>query len=94
MITLPAWCVACAAHDQPTCLLPRDIKTCWNSTYDMLTIAFKYCTVIDDMTGNKALKLCQYELDDDKWEVVKDLLQVLKVSTLPYHVIQQTQHCH
>jgi hypothetical protein len=56
----------------------------------MLTVAFKYHTVINDMTGNKTLKLCQYELDNDEWEVVKNLLQVLKVSTLLHHVIQQT----
>ena len=48
----------------------------------MLMVTFNYCTVIDDVTGNKALKLCPYKLDDGDWEVVKDLLQVLKVSLL------------
>ncbi len=48
----------------------------------MLLVAFDYCTVIDNVTGNKTLKLRQYELDDGDWEIVRDLLRVLKVSTL------------
>ena len=47
----------------------------------MLLVALDYRAVIDNVTGNKALKLCQFELDDGDWEVVKDLLQVLKVGT-------------
>jgi hypothetical protein len=57
----------------------------------MLMVAFNYCTIIDNMTGNKMLKLCQYELDDEDWEVVKDLLQVLKVSMLLCHHTWETQ---
>lgn len=53
----------------------------------MLTVAFKYRAVIDDVTGNKTLKLHQYELDDGEWEVIKDLLRVLRVRILLYHVI-------
>ncbi|KAF8238215.1 hypothetical protein L208DRAFT_1076278, partial [Tricholoma matsutake] len=45
----------------------------------MLMVTFDYCIVIDNVTGNKTLKLHQYELDDGDWEVVKDLLQVLKM---------------
>ncbi|KAI9463009.1 hypothetical protein F5148DRAFT_982533 [Russula earlei] len=45
-------------------------------------VAFEYCTIIDNVTGNKTLKLCQYELDDRDWDIVKDLLQVLKNVTL------------
>jgi hypothetical protein len=78
-ITLPAWHVACVTHGRRVRLIPRDVKTRWNSTYDMLTVAFDYCLVIDNVTGNKTLKLRQYELNDGDWEVVKDLLRVLKV---------------
>ena len=38
--------------------------------------------VIDDITANKALKMCGYELDDRYWDIVNDfndLLKVLKV---------------
>src|SRR5580693_6078707 len=56
-IALPAWRAACVAHGQPARILPRDVKTRWNSTYDMLIVAFKYRTVIDSVTGNRSLKL-------------------------------------
>ena len=46
----------------------------------MLKVAFDYRTVVDNITGNKTLKLRPYELHDGDWEVVKDLLRVLKVS--------------
>jgi uncharacterized membrane protein len=82
-ITLPVWRAACVTHGQRVHLTPRDVKTCWNSTYDMLMVAFDYRIVIDNVTGNKTLKLRQYELDDGDWEVVKDLLRVLKVSLFP-----------
>jgi len=64
-------------------------------------VAFDYHIVINNMTGNKTLKLCQYELDDGDWEVVKDILQVLKVSVFPCHhtwkaqtSLLDVQECH
>jgi hypothetical protein len=63
-IALPAWHKACTANSCPICLIPCDVKTHWNSIYDMLAVAFDYCAVIDDITANKSLKLCHYELDD------------------------------
>ena len=51
----------------------------WNSTYDMLQVAVKYRAAIDDITANKAVRLRQYELDDEDWTIVSDLLHVLKV---------------
>ena len=76
---LPAWCKACTASKLPVLLIPRDVKTRWNSTYDMVKMAYRFRPAIDDITANKSLKLCRYELDDDDWKVIGDLLQVLKV---------------
>jgi hypothetical protein len=45
----------------------------------MLKVALEYCEAVDDITANKFVKLGKYELDDEHWEIVKDLLQVLKV---------------
>ena len=76
---LPAWCKACTAHKLPVHLIPWDMKICWNSTYDIVKMAYKFCLTIDNIAANKSLKLCKYELDDDDWKVIGDLLQVLKV---------------
>ena len=46
----------------------------------MLNVAMEYHKVIDDITTNKSLKLWQYELDDEGWEIITALLRVLKVT--------------
>jgi hypothetical protein len=46
----------------------------------MLTVAMEYCKVVDNITANKSLKLRQYELDDEGWDIIEDLLCVLKVT--------------
>ena len=78
-IALPAWQEICAANALPPCLIPHDVKTRWNSTYDMLRVASEYHAAIDDITADKSVKLQKYKLDEEDWDVVKDLLRVLKV---------------
>ena len=46
----------------------------------MLNVAMEYRKVVDDITANKSLKLRQHELDDEGWDIIKDLLRVLKVT--------------
>ncbi|KAK7040039.1 hypothetical protein R3P38DRAFT_2514150, partial [Favolaschia claudopus] len=41
-ILLPAWRVLCRKHKLKERLMPRDVRTRWNSTYDMLCFAVKY----------------------------------------------------
>ncbi|KAH9009716.1 hypothetical protein EDB84DRAFT_1241424, partial [Lactarius hengduanensis] len=49
-IALPAWREACVNNALPSCLIPRDVKTRWNSTYDMLKVASEYRICHDHMT--------------------------------------------
>jgi hypothetical protein len=65
----------------------------------MLDAALKYRVVVDDITANKALKLRAFELDDDDWAILKDLLRVLKVNLIYYMKptltpFQVVQGCH
>ena len=66
-------------------LIPRDVATRWNSTYDMLRFALKYRAAIDSVTADKSLKLRKYELDNDEWKIVRDLVLVLEVSSRLSH---------
>ena len=45
----------------------------------MLKVSLEYCEIVNDITANKSLKLRKYELDNDDWDILKDLLHVLKV---------------
>ena len=58
----------------------------------MLKRAFDYHLAIDNVTGNKNLKLRKYELDDDDWEIISDLIQVLKVSACLFLIPMRADH--
>ena len=61
--------------------MPRDVKTRWNSTLDMLDFAVQYIPAIDTITGDRDMKLRQYELSKDDWDMARQLRDVLKVSS-------------
>ncbi|KAF9015872.1 hypothetical protein BDZ89DRAFT_904591, partial [Hymenopellis radicata] len=45
-ILLPRWKKLVEEHRLPPKVLPRDVSTRWNSTYDMLMTAIQYKRVI------------------------------------------------
>jgi hypothetical protein len=78
-LSLPAWKRCCKQLKIRSRLIPRDVITRWNSTYDMLVFCLKYKEPIDAITADKAVKLRRYELDATDWTIVEDLVSVLKV---------------
>lgn len=62
-------------------MMPRDVTTRWNSTYDMLVFALEYRKAIDDIAGSRELKLRKFELNETEWTIVKQLCEVLKASS-------------
>ena len=65
MIILPQWWTMlqdCGLHPS---MIPHDVSTQWNSTYDMLKFVVEYREAIDAITGNQKMKLTQYELDEE-----------------------------
>jgi hypothetical protein len=60
-------------------MMPRDVRTRWNSTYDMLVFALSYREALDSITGNQKMKLRQYELTEEDWQIASKLRDVLKV---------------
>ncbi|KAF8219412.1 hypothetical protein L208DRAFT_1077599, partial [Tricholoma matsutake] len=50
MILLPAWKECLENLELPIKIMPRDISTRWNSTYNMLCFAIQYRAAIEDMT--------------------------------------------
>ena len=47
----------------------------------MLRFAVKYRSAIDSLTADKSVKLRKYELDEDEWKIIRDLVSVLEVRT-------------
>lgn len=60
-------------------MMPRDVATRWNYTYEMLHFAHTYRVAYDEITGNKAMKLWKYEVSKEEWKIVKQLADLLKV---------------
>ena len=61
-------------------MMPRDVITRWNSKFDMLDFAVEHITEINTITGDRDMKLRQYELSEDDWDMARQLRDVLKVS--------------
>ena len=60
--------------------MPRDVRTRWNSTFDMLDFAVEHRDTFDIITGDRDMKLRQYELSEEDWAIAIQLRDVLKVS--------------
>ena len=79
-LILPKWFSIIEDLKLSSCMMPRDVTTRWNSTYDMLLFAVTYQEVLNTITGDQNMKLRQYEMDDKEWKIACQLCQVLKVS--------------
>ena len=60
----------------------------WSIT-DMLKFALEYQDALDTITGDKEMKLRKYEMDEEEWEIARQLRDVLEVSLFPgcFHLI-------
>jgi hypothetical protein len=63
--------------------MPRDVKTRWNSTFEMMEFAITYQKAIDDITDSKTNGLRKYKLSGSEWAIAAQLCDVLKVSCHP-----------
>jgi len=63
-------------------MMPRDVATCWNATFDMLKFAIEYREAIDKITGDLKMKLRRFELTDEEWTFAEQLSKLLKASIL------------
>src|SRR5271154_2091340 len=91
-IILPQWFSTLEELKLNKRMMPQDVTTRWNSTYDMLKFAVKYRSALDSITGNRDMKLREYELSGEEWNIVKHLRDVLKVSFLFYSLIILLYH--
>jgi hypothetical protein len=78
-IILPHWFSILEELDLGLRMMPRDVTTRWNSTYDMLVFAVEYREALESITGNQKMKLRQYELTEEDWHIAGKLRDVLKV---------------
>ncbi|KAF9059142.1 hypothetical protein BDP27DRAFT_1239377, partial [Rhodocollybia butyracea] len=61
-------------------ILPRDVTTRWNSTYDMLAAFIKMKDVVNLFLDRASNGLSDYCLSEGEWDAINDL--ILKDATL------------
>ncbi|RDX54667.1 hypothetical protein OH76DRAFT_1327007, partial [Lentinus brumalis] len=81
-ILLPAWYDLCRQLNMAEKLIPRDVPTRWNSTYDMAVATVEYEAVYKRITADKELGLRGYELTRREWIILRQLRDILKDATL------------
>ena len=65
--------------DRPENMMPCDVTTRWNSTFDMLDFAIDHITAINFITADRNMNLRKYELSEEDWSIARQLRDVLKV---------------
>jgi hypothetical protein len=78
-IVLPKWYATLDELGLNERMMPRDVTTRWISTYDMLEFAIEYQDALDAITDDRTMKLRQYEMDKEEWEIARQLSEALKV---------------
>src|ERR1700761_8095442 len=72
-ILLPAWKACLEELEHAVRIMPWDVCTCWNSTYDMLQFALEYKDAVKMVTSDLSNNLQKYELDNEEWVIAKEL---------------------
>jgi hypothetical protein len=78
-IVLPAWHEILKELKLESRIMPRDVSTRWNSTFNMLDFALKYHIAIDKTTADRKTNSRMFELNDGEWEIACQLHDTLKV---------------
>lgn len=68
-------------------MMPRDVATRWNSTYDMLDFAIQYRAALDTITGDRDMKLRRFELTEEEWKSATQLRNALKVRVYSFYCL-------
>jgi hypothetical protein len=78
-IILPCWYEVLKELELDAHMMPRDVLTRWNSTFDMLKFSIEYRLAINTITAERSMKLRDYKLGKEEWKLAKELCEVLKV---------------
>ncbi|KAE9385640.1 hypothetical protein BT96DRAFT_840447, partial [Gymnopus androsaceus JB14] len=78
-VLLPRWRETMASTEFKDRVLPCDIATRWNSTYNMLCAFIEMKTVIVQFLDCASNGLVDYTLSEEEWEAANDITKALKV---------------
>ncbi|KAF7322202.1 hypothetical protein MKEN_00744700 [Mycena kentingensis (nom. inval.)] len=76
-ILLPRWHAVVESNSLPPRVLARDVKTRWNSTYDMINVALTYRRAVHALTLEQSNGLTAFYLSEEEWNILSDLRDLL-----------------
>jgi hypothetical protein len=79
-VLLLAWKTLLKTLKMDEKLMPRDVRTRWNSTYMMLDFAIRHREALDRLSGTRENGLRELELSVREWKLAIQLRDVLKAS--------------
>jgi hypothetical protein len=84
-LALPEWFRILDDLSLDARIMPCDVRTRWNATFDMLEFAYEYKEAINQITDRHEMKLRGYEIEPHEWDIVKQLRDILGVCISMYH---------
>ena len=91
-ILLPAWKLVPKDMNTKVTIIPCNVTTWWNSTYDLLDYCLTHWSAIDRITQRHDLGLQEFELTDKEWNLAEQLHDSLKVHLLHIHMVCMLSH--
>ena len=75
----------CVVNKEPELCVQLDVKTRWNSTYDMIAVALRTRMSLMDLVSKPENELSGFSFDEKEWNTLlhlKDILEPFKKATL------------
>ena len=69
----PVWRDICKELSLEERMIPRDVRTRWNSTYDMIKMAIEYSKAIKRICSDADNGLRDFELSTEEWKIAEQL---------------------
>ncbi|KAH7667795.1 Tam3-transposase (Ac family) protein [Dioscorea alata] len=76
MTLMKKWARYCKAHNMRVKKFPKDVKTRWNSTYRLLSVAFPYRSLLTNFVNDSLVGFCLYEY---QWVLIARIIDLLSV---------------
>jgi hypothetical protein len=81
-LLLPRWREQVSATSFKNWILPRDVATWWNSTYDMLAAFVEMKDPVSKFLDRSSNGMAEFLISDEEWDAIEGLVSALRVFSI------------